>query len=99
MTTYKELLAQRAKLDAQLEQMRSEEREGVIEEIRQKMSDYQITPDDIAGKTKGRKVKGSGASVAAKYRDPDTSKEWSGRGKPPNWIRDAANRDEFLISK
>ena len=77
--------------------MRSEERAGVIEEICQKMSDYQITLDDIGGKAKGRKAKGSGVSVAAKYRDPDTGKEWSGRGKPPNWIRDAANRDKFLI--
>ncbi|CAE6872414.1 H-NS family nucleoid-associated regulatory protein [Paraburkholderia domus] len=97
MTTYKELLAQKAKLDAQLEQMRSEERAGVIEEIRQKMSDYQITLDDIGGKAIGRKAKGSRSPVEPKYRDPLTGQEWVGRGRAPNWIKEAPNRDKFLI--
>jgi DNA-binding protein H-NS len=31
-----------------------------------------------------------------KYRDPETGKTWSGRGKRPNWF-DADRADAFLI--
>lgn len=97
MATYKELLAQKAKLDAQLEHLRNEEREGVIAEIHEKMRDYQIPLDEIGGKGKGQRSKSTRASVVAKYRDPETGREWSGRGKPPSWIKGVSNRDKFLI--
>ena len=39
--------------------------------------------------------------VAAKYRDPHTGKEWSGRGLTPNWVKMHeslyGNRDALLI--
>ena len=38
------------------------------------------------------------SKVAAKYRDPETGKEWSGRGKAPVWIRDHEDRTPFAIS-
>ena len=38
------------------------------------------------------------SKVAAKYRDPETGKEWSGRGKAPLWIRDHEDRTPFMIS-
>jgi len=31
-----------------------------------------------------------------KYRDPETGKVWSGRGKRPNWF-DSERADDFLI--
>ncbi len=34
-----------------------------------------------------------------KYRNPETGATWTGRGKPPNWIKDAKNRDAFLIGQ
>ena len=97
MTTYKELLAQKAALDAQLEEMRLAERDEIIADIKQKMADYEISVDEIAGHTRGRKVVSKRAAVAAKYRDPASGATWSGRGKPPSWIKDADNRDDFLI--
>nr|WP_321968421.1 H-NS histone family protein [Burkholderia cepacia] len=36
---------------------------------------------------------------AAKYRDPKTGATWSGRGRAPAWIKDAKNRDRFLIQE
>ncbi|QJP73792.1 H-NS histone family protein [Burkholderia glumae] len=96
MATYKELLAQRDKLTAEIEKRRTEERDTIIADIRQKMADYQITADEINGKRTGRR-QGNRSAVAAKYRDPASGKEWSGRGKPPAWIKDASNRDIFLI--
>jgi DNA-binding protein H-NS len=33
----------------------------------------------------------------AKYRDPRSGAEWSGRGKAPSWLAGAKNRSKFLI--
>jgi DNA-binding protein H-NS len=44
----------------------------------------------------GKKSKLKGVGVP-KYRDGTTGKTWTGRGKPPNWILGARNRDDFLI--
>jgi len=33
-----------------------------------------------------------------KYRDPETGSTWTGRGRPPEWIAAAKDRDAFLIS-
>ena len=33
----------------------------------------------------------------AKYRDPDTGKTWSGKGKRPQWF-DAGRAEDFLIA-
>ena len=32
-----------------------------------------------------------------RYRDPATGKTWTGNGKPPTWIKSAADRSAFLI--
>jgi DNA-binding protein H-NS len=45
----------------------------------------------------GRKVRrGNGDKVAAKFRDPETGKTWSGRGREPTWIK-GKNREEFKV--
>jgi DNA-binding protein H-NS len=96
MATYKELLAQKLELDAQLKQLREAERGEVIAEIRQKMVDYEITVEDLVDTKAKRGAKRSGP-VPAKYRDPQSGSTWSGRGKAPRWIKDAADRDLFLM--
>ncbi|MDR8398358.1 H-NS histone family protein [Paraburkholderia sp. USG1] len=97
MATYRELLAQREKLDAEIQQARNTERAAVIAEIRQKLLDHQIGLDELAG----RRVKPAEVNVrrpvAPRYRDPASGKEWSGRGKPPAWIKNAPDRHKFLI--
>ena len=43
----------------------------------------------------GRKVRrGTGGTVAAKFRNPETGQTWSGRGREPVWIK-GRNREEF----
>src|SRR4051794_36700875 len=45
----------------------------------------------------GRKVRrGTGDKVAAKFRNPETGKTWSGRGREPTWIK-GKNREEFKV--
>jgi len=92
-TNYKELLAERAKLDAQIQQARDVERGAVIEQIQALMEDWEIHVGELV-KKRVRVSKGPG--VAPKYRDPDSGATWSGRGKPPLWIA-GKDRAAFVI--
>ena len=100
MPSYKELLAQRESLERQIEEAKSREYAEVLNEIKQKMSDYGITLQELAGvrSAKGAKASRSRSGVAPKYRDPESGSTWSGRGKPPKWIA-GQDRDNFLIGK
>ncbi|WP_175888187.1 H-NS family nucleoid-associated regulatory protein [Burkholderia contaminans] len=55
MATYKELIAQREKLEAQLNEMYSKEREGVMALILEKMVEFEITPEELAKASRKRK--------------------------------------------
>ena len=81
-----------AQLRVQAEQLRNQERSGVIEEIRKKIAEYGITASDLrlTGRTSGRRPSAAAASRgAAKYRGP-TGETWSGgRGRKPRWVTEA----------
>ncbi|CAG4905504.1 H-NS histone family protein [Paraburkholderia saeva] len=99
MSSYKELLAQREKLEKQIEEAKSREYAEVLNEIKQKMADYGITLAELGGgRGKATKVGRPRAGVAPKYRDPDSGSTWSGRGKPPRWIA-GKDREKFLIAR
>ena len=80
-----------AQLRKQAEDLRNQERAGVIEEVRKKIAEYGLTAADLkltarAGK-RSRSV--AAAKAAAKYRSP-TGETWSGgRGRKPRWITEA----------
>jgi DNA-binding protein H-NS len=94
MATYKQLLAEKEKLEAQLEQVRQDEISGVIGQIHALMEEYGLTVEDL-GRRRSRK--GPKAESVAKYRDPKSGKTWSGRGRAPAWL--GKNRDRFLIAE
>jgi DNA-binding protein H-NS len=53
---------------------------------------------------KGIKTKSNGATRkkyvrVPKYKDPASDATWSGMGHAPHWIKDAKNRDKFLIAQ
>ena len=78
-------------LRRQAEDLRNQERAGVVEEIRKKIAEYSLTATDLKLATRGTK-RAAGAPVtkaAAKYRSP-TGETWSGgRGRKPRWIAEA----------
>lgn len=99
MSTYQELIAQKAELDrlqADLEKQITEtlrnERAGVISQIKSLMADHGITAADLTSSKPGRPPKigiaepGTTRKVAAKYREPNTGETWSGRGLKPKWL-------------
>lgn len=99
MSDLKELLARRQQLETQLEAAFKEERLNVLDEIVRKMKLHRITFDEIRGPIAQAQQSAQAAKTKApaKYRDPVSGSEWSGRGKPPNWIKDEPDRSKFLI--
>ncbi|MFG0602441.1 H-NS histone family protein [Delftia sp. WSY_4] len=96
MTEYQNLLAQKATLDAQIAQAQAEAKAKAVTEARALIQEHGLTAADVFP-AQGKKPKGSVG--APKYRDPATGVTWTGRGKPPLWIKDAADRTPFLIAQ
>jgi DNA-binding protein H-NS len=86
-----DLRAQLEKTQAELDAAIAAESEAVLADIREKVTVYGFTEKDVFGR---RRAVGS---VEAKYRNPETGETWTGRGRAPAWIKDARNRDKFLI--
>lgn len=99
MASYKQLLAEKEALEAQLAEVRAVEIAGVIEKIRALMAEYELTVDDLASKRRGRPkgAKTAASPLPPKYRDPKTGATWSGRGRAPAWL--GKNRAKFLIQE
>lgn len=86
MSSLKDLLAQRAALDEQINQTKDRERSEAINKVKTLMSEYGLTIADLSTRTpKPAKV----SKVAAKYRNQATGETWSGRGLQPKWLKAA----------
>jgi len=93
MATYAEIQAQIAELQAQAEKVRKDELASAIAQVKALMAQYGITINDLQGVTKNaRKI----SPVKAKYRDPVSGNEWTGRGRSPKWL-EGKNKDDFAI--
>lgn len=84
MSNLKALLAKQAELDRLIAETRKTELSGAVAEARALIAEFGLAEADVFGNAKG--VRKPTGKVAAKYRDPATGKEWTGRGKPPVWI-------------
>ncbi|WP_333907341.1 H-NS histone family protein [Delftia acidovorans] len=92
MSEYKTLLERKAELDAQIAEVRAQEKADAITKVRELIHAHGISSEDIL--SPGKKPKGSVG--VAKFRDPASGATWTGRGKPPNWIN-GKDRAPFLI--
>ncbi len=98
MATYLELKAQAEALAQQAEEARLAELDSIITTMREQIAEYGITPEQLFGRRRAVATN-TRAPIAPKYRDPKTGATWSGRGKAPQWIAGAKNRDRFLIEQ
>jgi len=100
VSRYKEIQEQIAALQKEAEEIRKQEIASVIAEIKAKMAEYGITVDDLGSAARGRGRKRA-ASGVAKYRDPATGEQWTGKGRKPGWLAQALEQgrsiDEFKI--
>lgn len=95
MSTFKELSEQIRVLQQQADEARKLELSGAIAQIKQLMADFGIVASDLPG-GHSKAVQKDRAPVAPMYRNPETNATWSGRGKPPGWIKNE-DRTKFLI--
>lgn len=111
MSSYKELLAQREKLDSQIHALMQREKSEGIAKAKKIIDEFGLTVSDLFGRKtsstgkRGRPAK-KGApkkrvgkkrgKVAPKYKNPATGETWTGRGKAPKWIA-GKDRTKFEI--
>lgn len=98
--TLGELLAQKAALDKQIDDVQREQRGDAIAKVKTLMAEYGLTLADIGSRPAAAPRKAS-SKVAAKYRNPATGDTWSGRGLKPKWLSAAlaggASISEFAL--
>lgn len=95
MSTYAEIQAQIAELEAKAKEARAAELAGAKEKIAEIMTAYGLTLDDLRGvRTKASKAR---QPVPAKYRNPENGDTWTGRGRAPLWLA-GRNKEDFLIN-
>ncbi|MBU6259528.1 MAG: H-NS histone family protein [Burkholderiales bacterium] len=103
--TYAQIVQQIEALKAEAESARRKEIEGVIDRIRDAIGVYNLSAEDLgfgarsrraaAGPAKARGRKVAKTARAVKYRN-DSGGTWGGRGKRPQWLRDALNAGKAL---
>jgi DNA-binding protein H-NS len=100
--SYEQLQEQIKALQEQADKVRAGELEEVLADVREKVAKYGLTEADVFGRkragSKQAAKTGAKEPSVAKYRDPKSGAEWSGRGRAPGWIVNARNRDRFLIA-
>ncbi|QRE00106.1 DNA-binding protein H-NS [Burkholderia phage BCSR5] len=105
---YQELLAKKAALEKQIEEVRAAEKVPAIAKVQELIRLYNLKPAEVFGPAElqgelfpAKRKQGvpKGTKFKPKYMDPKTGSTWSGRGKPPNWIKGVADRTSFLINK
>lgn len=85
------------KLEKEADSVRDKEVAGVIARMKQAITFYGLTVKDLFGdkaKVAGRPTsatrtagkKAAKKKVAAKYKDPNSDKTWTGHGKRPGWF-------------
>ena len=113
MATLSSIKKQIAELEKKAQELIKKESAHAIDKVRELIEKYGLTAEDIGltkrGKAPARKASGARARRGSKkvgkavgvpmYRDPDTGKTWTGRGKPPTWIAGAKDRSTFLIDQ
>ena len=95
MASYKELLAQKEKLEKELEEAKVREITAVVAEIRAKIAEYDLTIQDLGLSAKAKKRSKTVSNLLPKYRNWETGETWSGRGKAPKWI--GKDKEKFLV--
>jgi DNA-binding protein H-NS len=105
--SYASIVKQIETLKAEAEKARRKEVDGVIGRIRTAIDAYQLTAADLgfgvkasgpkkaAAKTKVRRKGAAKSAIVVKFRN-DSGGTWGGRGKRPQWLRDALNAGKTL---
>lgn len=101
MATYSELVSQAQALMAQAEQVRKQERAGVISDIRARMAEYGLTVEDLERAPSARKTGAGKSKAPARYQGPNGELWSGGPGRKPEWVKavlaSGQSLDQYLI--
>jgi DNA-binding protein H-NS len=89
MSSLKELLAQKAAIEKQIEEVARSERSDAIARVKSLMAEHGLSIADLSTRNAPKSLRSGGSKVAAKYRNSATGDSWSGRGLQPNWLKAA----------
>jgi len=89
MSNLKDLLAQKATLEKQIEEAARNERADAVAKVKALMAEYGLSISDLSTRGGVKNAPRNGSKVAAKYRNAATGDAWSGRGLRPNWLKSA----------
>lgn len=99
MSSYQELLVQRAEIDRKIAEAQRVEKAGAIATVKQLVADFGLSPEECGFKGGKSKAK---MAVAPLYRGPN-GETWSGRGRAPGWLAalesQGQSRDAFRIAR
>ena len=104
MINLNELIAQKEALERQIAEAQRSARAEAIARVRAIMAEHGLTVEDLGARSAMRDPQGQRATkkVAAKYRDPSSGREWTGRGLKPKWLQSAIasgkSLTDFLIA-
>jgi len=97
LATYKELLAQKEALQNQIETAMGAAKADAVAQARAIVDEYQLDELTVFGRSISRDQRHlQKATVLVKYKDPETARTWTGRGKPPSWIV-GKDRAQFAV--
>ncbi|MBR8428282.1 MULTISPECIES: H-NS histone family protein [Burkholderia] len=102
MATYLELKAKAEEFAAKAEEARLSELQTVLDEVRARITEYGLTPEQVFGRQRATRSGSAAArpnghaTLPPMYQDPKTGNTWSGRGREPSWIK-GKRRERFLI--
>lgn len=98
--SYASLTKQIATLQAQADELREQEKKGVIGRIKVAIEAYGLTPQDLFGRPAKTTPQTKTAKAARALYSDGNGNTWSGRGSHPRWLRDALasgrTMDEFM---
>jgi DNA-binding protein H-NS len=89
MSDLKNLLAQKAAIEKQIEEAARRDRSDAIARVKSLMAEHGLSIADLSARGAATAARKGGSKVAAKYRDTATGNSWSGRGLRPNWLKAA----------
>ena len=87
MSNLKDLLAQKAALEKQIEEAARTERSDAVAKVKSLMAEHGLSISDLSARGAAKSAARNSSKVAAKYRNGATGDTWSGRGLRPNWLK------------
>jgi len=101
---FQDLVKLRNELDTSIDNRREEEKQQLLWDIREKITERGFSMTEIFSRDEIIKHLKSRSPVFLKYHNPDNPEQkWSGRGRKPNWViallEQGRSLDELLIEK